>query len=143
MNENLYQKAILGKAREANGAGTLDEPDSRVTVNNPICGDRVTLEVRMTGDRLAAVAHKVRGCLLCEASASVIGERAPGATRAELAAARQAITALMKDGAAIPADGWSELAIFQPVTAHKSRHHCVLLPFEALNRALDEAGSAD
>jgi len=143
MNENLYQKAILGKAREANGAGTLDEPDSRVTVNNPICGDRVTLEIRMTDDRLAAVAHKVRGCLLCEASASLIGARAPGATRAELAAARQAITALVKDGVEIPADGWRELAIFQPVTAHKSRHHCVLLPFEAMNRALDEVGSGD
>ncbi len=143
MNDDLYQKAILGKAREANGAGTLDEPACRVTVNNPICGDRVTLEIRLSGDRLAALAHKVRGCLLCEAAASVIGERAPGATRAEIAAMRQAITALVKDGVAIPADGWRELSIFQPVTAHKSRHYCVLLPFEALNRALDEAGPAD
>jgi len=142
MNDDLYQKAILGKAREAAGAGTLDQPDARVTINNPVCGDRVTMEIRMSGDRVAAVAHKVRGCVLCEAAASIIGANAPGATRAEIAAAREAVTALVEDGAEIPADGWRALSIFQPVTAHKSRHHCVLLPFEALSRALDEAESS-
>lgn len=141
MNDDLYQKAILGKAREATGAGTLENADARVTVDNPVCGDRVTMEIRLSDGDVSAVAHKVRGCVLCEASASVVGANAPGATRAEIAAARDAVTALIEDGVEIPADGWSELSIFRPVTAHKSRHHCVLLPFEALSRALDEAGS--
>jgi NifU-like protein involved in Fe-S cluster formation len=35
-------------------------------------------------------------------------------------------------------DLWPELAAFTPVHAHKSRHDCVLLPFEALAQALDE-----
>ncbi len=143
MNDDLYQKAILGKAREATGAGTMEEPDAHVTVDNPVCGDRVTMEIRLSDNGVAAVAHKVRGCLLCEAAASVIGANAPGATRAEIAAAREAVTALIEDGVEIPADGWSELSIFQPVTAHKSRYNCVLLPFEALSRALDEADTAD
>lgn len=141
MNEDLYQKAIVGKAREATGAGTLGDVDARVTVDNPVCGDRVTMELRMEGDRVGALAHKVRGCLLCEAAASVIGANAPGATRKEIAVARDAVTALVKDGTEIPADGWSDLAIFRPVTEHKSRHFCVLLPFEALEKALDEAGT--
>ncbi len=141
MTDELYQKAILGKAREATGAGTLAEPDASATVNNPVCGDRVTMEVRLSGGRVAAVAHKVRGCLLCEASASVVGANAPGATRAEIDAARAAVTALLRDGEPVLAESWSELSIFAPVTTHKSRHHCVLLPFEALIRALDEAGS--
>jgi len=139
MNDELYQNAIVNKAREATGAGTLDNPDARVTVNNPVCGDRVTIEIQMSGNRVAAVAHNIRGCLLCEASAAVIGEKAPGSTRAEIAAARDAATALVKDGVDIPAEGWSELSIFQPVTGHKSRHYCVLLPFDALDKALDEA----
>ena len=143
MTDELYQRAILGKAREATGAGTMADADARVTVNNPVCGDRVTMEIRLSDDGVAALAHKVRGCLLCEATASVIGANAPGATRAEIAAARDAVTALIEDGVEIPADGWSELSIFQPVTAHKSRHNCVLLPFEALSRALKEADTAD
>ena len=143
MNDDLYQKAIIGKAREATGAGTLEKPDAHVTVDNPVCGDRVTMEIRLSDGNVAAVAHKVRGCLLCEAAASVIGTNAPGATHAEIAAAREAVTALIEDGVKIPADGWSELSIFHPVTAHKSRYNCVLLPFEALSRALDEADTAD
>lgn len=142
MNDDLYQKAILGKAREANGAGSLEDADARVTVNNPVCGDRVTLELRMEDDHVGAVAHRVRGCLLCEAAASVIGANAPGASGAEIAAARDAVTALLKDGAEIPSDSWSDLAIFHPVSDHKSRHYCVLLPFEALDKALQEAGAS-
>lgn len=141
MNDDLYQQAILGKAREATGAGTMEEPHARVTVNNPICGDRVTMEIRLSDGHVAAVAHNVRACLLCEAAASVIGARAPGATQAEIGAARETVTALLEEGVEIPADGWIELSIFRPVAAHKSRHHCVLLPFDALNRALDEADS--
>lgn len=142
MNDDLYQKAILGKAREANGAGTLEDADARVTVDNPVCGDRVTLELRMEDGHIGAVAHKVRGCLLCEAAASVIGANAPGANVAEIAAARNAVTALLKEGAEIQPDGWSDLVIFSPVTEHKSRHYCVLLPFEALDKALAETGAS-
>ena len=141
MTDELYQKAILGKAREATGAGTMADADARATVNNPVCGDRVTMEVKLSDGHVTAVAHKVRGCLLCEASASVVGANAPGATRAEIDAAKAAITALLHDGTPIPAESWGDLSIFQPVTIHKSRHHCVKLPFEALTRALDEAES--
>lgn len=143
MPDKLYQQAILNKAREAVGAGTMEDADARATVNNPVCGDRVTMEVRLSDGRIAAVAHKVRGCLLCEAAASVIGANAPGATPKQIDAARAAVTALLKDGTEIPADGWAELSIFQPVTTHKSRHHCVLLPFEALSDALEKAQSAN
>lgn len=142
MNDDLYQKAILGKAREANGAGTLEEADASVTVDNPVCGDRVTMELRMEDGHVGAVAHKVRGCLLCEAAASVIGANAPGSSVAEIAAARDAVTALLKEGAEIPPDSWCDLVIFSPVTEHKSRHYCVLLPFEAFDRALAEAEAA-
>jgi nitrogen fixation protein NifU and related proteins len=36
---------------------------------------------------------------------------------------------------------WPELAAFEPVHRHKSRHDCVLLPFDALTQALEQAGS--
>lgn len=143
MPEKLYQQAIVAKARDAAGVGTLADADGSATVNNPVCGDRVTMEVRLSDGRVAAVAHKVRGCLLCEAAASVIGANAPGATRAEIEAARKAVTALIEDGAEIPAGAWADLAIFAPVIEHKSRHHCVLLPFDALSRALEDADCPD
>lgn len=138
MADQLYQAAIVGLARAATGKGRLDRPGGTATVDNPLCGDRVTIDVRLDGDRVAAFGHSVRGCLLCEAAASVIGLHVLGSTRAELAMASDAVGALMK-GIASSAPPWPELEAFAPVRAHRSRHNCVLLPFEALAKALASA----
>ncbi len=78
----------------------------------------------------------MRGCLLCEAAAETIAAQAPGKTKAELAEATAAVTAILKEGANAPAGEWSSLAIFAPVHRVKSRQDCVLLPFEALGKVL-------
>ncbi len=155
----MYQQELLGLARAADGAGSLPGPDGAATVDNPLCGDRVTVEVALTGEVIGALAHRVRGCLLCEAAAAALGRRAPGATPEALRAAEAWVTALLKgrpdaDGqeaggaagapegdrsAAGSAPPWPELALFAPVAAVRSRHRCVLLPFEALERALADA----
>lgn len=138
MTDQLYQAAIVGLARAANGKGRLEAPDGSATVDNPLCGDRITIDVRMDGEHVAALGHQVRGCLLCEAAASAIGAHAIGATRAELAAASDAANAMLKSAKAA-APQWPEMDAFAPVRAHRSRHGCVLLPFEALTKALAAA----
>jgi NifU-like protein involved in Fe-S cluster formation len=139
MTDELYHQAILELARQAGRTPRLEAPDASVTVDNPLCGDRVTLDLNLADGRVGALGHKVRGCLLCQAAAAVIAARAPGETPAALheLAGRVAL-AIRKDPAA--ADGlWPELAAFAPVHRHKSRHDCVLLPFAALTQALAEA----
>ncbi|HEM45675.1 MAG TPA: iron-sulfur cluster assembly scaffold protein [Alphaproteobacteria bacterium] len=141
MPRELYQDAILARAREATGAGTLDDADAIVTVHNPLCGDRITLALRKSDGTVAEVRHEVRGCVLCQAAASIIAARAPGRGRRDLVAIEAAVRGMLADGGALPPEAWTDLSIFAPVAAHKSRHECVLLPFEALHRALDAAGS--
>ena len=75
----------------------------------------------------------VRGCLLCEAAAVLIAERAPKHEIEELLRARGEVGAALRDGASFP---WPELDVFAPVRTVKSRHRCVGLPFEALVEAL-------
>ena len=78
MSDDLYHQAILDLARRATGHGRLEAPQASVRVDNPLCGDRVTLDLDLVDGRVSAVAHQVRGCLLCQAAAAVIGARAPG-----------------------------------------------------------------
>ncbi|MEQ8967257.1 MAG: iron-sulfur cluster assembly scaffold protein [Azospirillaceae bacterium] len=138
--DSLYQKAILDHAKAAVGAGKLEAAQGRATVDNPICGDRVTVEVALGEDgRVTALGHTVRGCVLCAATASVLGADAPGHTPAELRAAAQAFDAMIREGAPTP-EGWPGLDAFTPVHEAKSRHECVLLPFEALDKAMADAG---
>ncbi|HEY6106372.1 MAG TPA: iron-sulfur cluster assembly scaffold protein [Anaeromyxobacteraceae bacterium] len=136
---DLYHQALVRLARAAEGAGDLAGATASATLDNPLCGDRVTVEVRLAGGCVAALAHRVRGCILCQASASLLGRAAPGRTPAELAGAQAALTALLRSGALPPPGPFADLALFAPVRAVPSRHRCALLPFEALARALAEA----
>ncbi len=134
--EALYHEALVRLAREAAGAGRLESPDAAATLDNPLCGDRVTVELRLRGGRVAALAQRVRGCLLCEAAASLLGRAALGLGAAEISGAREAAAAMLGRGAPAPGGAFSDLEAFTPVRAVPSRHRCVLLPFEALAEAL-------
>ena len=136
----LYHDALVELARAATGAGRLEAPAASATRDNPLCGDRVSFEVRLEGGRVAALAHRVRGCLLCQAAASFLGRAAPGVTLRELRLARDALAGLLC-GTPLPAGSPAGLEVFSPVGSVKSRHDCVLLPFDALADAVAGAES--
>jgi len=142
MSEDLYHEAILDQAKRATAAGRLAQAQGSATADNPLCGDRVTMDVRLEDDSIAALGHEVRGCLLCEAAASAIGAAAPGQRREDIAGVVAALTRMLKEDGPPPGGAWSALAAFAPVSRYKSRHDCVLLAFEALDRALAEAENA-
>ncbi len=133
MSEALYHAALVARARAAFGKGRLKEADASATVDNPLCGDRVTLDIKVQDGKVAAIGHEVRGCLLCEAAAATIAEQLRGGDSAALREAIAAARRLMKDGIGDP--HWPALDIFTPVHQAKSRRDCVLLPFEALEKA--------
>jgi len=134
MNDQLYQDRIVALAKAKTGAGKLSAPTRSARRDNPLCGDRVTIDVRLDGDgRIAEIAQQVRGCLLCQASASALASVAVGRDRAGIEAVRHdAEKAIGRE------DGQPDepFAAFAPVKAHKARHECVLLPIEALQDAL-------
>ena len=70
----------------------------------------------------------------------MVGRHAAGATAEEIRAAAAELRQLLAGEPLAPS--WPELAMFAPVAAVRSRHECVLLPFEALAAALARAGSA-
>lgn len=139
MSDELYQRSIVDLARAGHGSGRLDAPQASVVVDNPLCGDRITLELSLSGGRVSGLAHKARGCLLCQAAASAIGRRAPGESPAALRELARRLTDMVARDPAATAGLWPELRAFAPVHRHRSRHDCVLLPFQALRRALERA----
>jgi nitrogen fixation NifU-like protein len=133
MSQALYQDRIVALAKSKTGSGTLAAPTSKAMRDNPLCGDRVTMEIRVDGDgRIAELAHKVRGCALCEASAAALTPRAIGHTAAEIAELRREIDSVLVG----ESGGTGDFAAFAPVAEHRSRRDCVTLPFEALRAAL-------
>lgn len=136
MKEELYHARILDLAKRKTGAGRLEAPDASVTLDNPLCGDRVTLDLRFDRGRIAEVGHKTRGCLLCQAAATVIAEQAPGMAPDDLQHLAGAVRPALRERPEELGARWPALAAFAPVHGHKSRYDCVLLPFDALRQAL-------
>ncbi len=139
MDNDLYHARILELARDTTTEGRLDAPSASATINNPLCGDRVTIDVIVEGTTLSMLGHKVRGCALCRASATLIGAHAPGQEAVQLKEIADAMTAMLKSSGPVPEGIWQVVEAFRPVVDHKSRHDCVLLPFQALVEALDQA----
>ncbi len=144
MTDAAALRTILDHARAAAGAGRLAAPQAAATVDNPLCGDRVTIELSLTAGRITAFAQRTRGCVLCEAAASLIGKHAPGRSPADLHEVATAIAAMLREGGPVP-EGWPDLAAFDSVRETRPRHDCVLLPFQALDKALSglPAGETD
>ncbi len=133
MSDELYQARIVALAKSKAGAGKLESPTKSARRDNPLCGDRVTIDVKLEDGKIAEIAHQVRGCLLCQASAAALASTTVGRDAAGIADLRHdAERAIGREAgkAHEPFDA------FEPVANHKSRHECVLLPFEALKDAL-------
>jgi nitrogen fixation protein NifU and related proteins len=141
MTDDIYQTDLLRLAAEARGAGRLTDPDVSVTLDNPLCGDRVTIDLKLAGGTISAIGHEVKACVLCQAAASVLGRHAVGNNAMALQEIAKIVARILKPDGGITNSPWSELSAFGPVAAHRSRHACVLLPFRALTQALDSAGS--
>lgn len=135
---SLYQDAIKQFAQAAHGYGQLVAATGEAKLDNPLCGDRVRVQVSVTSGHIAAIAHEIRGCLLCRAAASVIGLHALGQDAGSIAAVVHGLESLLQKDAPV-ATGWPELSMFEPVRGYPSRHGCVLLPFRALLAAMAES----
>jgi len=141
--EELYQKNLLRLAADATGDGVMAGPDSEETLDNPTCGDRITVQVKLDGDRILAINHQNRSCVLCQAAASLLGENAAGRNIEEIRQTRSTLQAMLNKEDVSTSSNWEKLDFFRLVAEHKSRHVCVLLPFDALINAVENNNKKD
>lgn len=134
----LYSDRIMALADDIPLTERLADPDATVSVRSPLCGSRITIDLKMDGDRIAAYGQTVRACTLGRAAASIMGAHVVGRTRAELRRIAQAMRAMLKQGEPLPDDVWPDLQVLTPAAEFRSRHGSVLLSFDAVEKALDQ-----
>lgn len=134
---SLYSKRILALAADIPHAERLDAPHGSAIRRSPLCGSTVTVDVRMADDRIAAFGQDVKACALGQASAAILGAKIMGATREDVVAGRDALRAMLKQGADAPKGMWSELEIMTPAKDYKNRHASILLVWEGVVEAID------
>jgi NifU-like protein involved in Fe-S cluster formation len=141
MSAALYNTNILRLAASIPHDVPLADAHAVSERRSPICGSRVTIGVRLGGNgRIEAIGQTVRACALGQASASLMGASAIGRTPAELAAARDALTAFLAGTRDDPGE-WPGLEIFLPARDYSARHPSIRLAFEAVAEAAEQAAS--
>lgn len=138
----LYSGRILALAADIPHLGRLTAPQGTARKRSPLCGSTVTVDVVLKDGRVAEFAQDVKACALGQASASVLGAAALGRTRAEVEAARDALRAMLKDGAAPPAPPFDGFEVLIPARDYKNRHASILLAIDALAEAMAQAEAA-
>lgn len=83
MTDALYQELILDHNRKPKNFRVMDHADREVVGNNPLCGDQLTLWLKMDGDKIADVSFQGQGCAISKASASMMTTAVKGKTREE------------------------------------------------------------
>jgi len=142
MTDELYQATIVDHDRAPRHAGALADPSHQATVDNPLCGDTVTLHARVEDGVIRDIAFDGRGCALSRAAASIMTTLVQGRTVAAsraLAAAFERFVQSAPDAEPNDREELGELRAFAGVRRFRSRRVCALLGFRALLRALDAA----
>lgn len=83
MTDALYQELILDHNRKPKNFRVMEQADREVVGHNPLCGDQLTLWLKMDGDTIADVSFQGQGCAISKASASMMTTNVKGKTREE------------------------------------------------------------
>ena len=135
----LYQEVILDHTKNPRNYHAMADATSKADGNNPLCGDRVTVYLKMEGDRIVDASFQGQGCAISKSSASIMTEAVKGKTRAEAEALfdrfHQMITG--KPGAPVDDQLPGKLAVFQGVSEFPLRVKCASLAWHTLKSALE------
>lgn len=139
MLDDIYNRRILELAADIPRLGRLDGPDASATAHSRLCGSTVTVDMKLGEDgRVSDFGQDVRACALGQAASSLMGRHVVGTSAADLRALREAMRAMLKEGAAPPDGPFADFAVLEPVRDFKARHASTLLTFDAVVDALDQ-----
>ncbi|MFT3727502.1 MAG: iron-sulfur cluster assembly scaffold protein [Terricaulis sp.] len=137
--EDLYHGRVMELAADIPHVGRLEHADGAATKVSRVCGSVVTVELNLKDGVVSEIAVHPKACALGQAATGVLAMNAIGATPEEIHAARDALKAMLKDGAPPPAGRFWELRHLEGVRAYPARHASTMLAFEAAVDAVEQA----
>jgi nitrogen fixation NifU-like protein len=135
--KELYRDVILDHNKRPRNFGRLDPADAQADGHNPLCGDRLSVFVKMDGDRVADLRFEGKGCAISTASASMMTEAVKGKDKAAIGALFEKVHTLLTQQNAEAGAELGKLAALSGVREFPSRVKCASLCWHTLNAALD------
>jgi nitrogen fixation NifU-like protein len=121
--DDLYRDYILEHYRRTHNFGVLDEPSATFEGANPLCGDRITMQLTVKDGVVTDVGFTGRGCAISQASASLLTDEIKGKPV-------ESVTGFRAD----------DLLELLGIEISPARLKCAMLSFDSLQHLLDEVG---
>jgi len=134
--KELYRDVILDHNRRPRNFGRIEAADGQAEGNNPLCGDRLSLTVRLNGERIEDIRFEGKGCAISTASASLMTEAVKGKDRAAVRELFDKVHTLLTQPDAAADGSLGKLAALSGVREFPVRVKCASLCWHTLNAAL-------
>ena len=139
--KELYRDVILDHNKRPRNFGKLEAADAHADGHNPLCGDRLTVFLKMAGDRVEDIRFEGKGCAISTASASMMTEAIKGKDKADIGALFGKIHSLLTQQDAVADPALGKLAALSGVREYPARVKCASLCWHTLNAALDKGAA--
>lgn len=140
--KSLYQEVILDHNRKPRNYGTLKQPSHHAVGHNPLCGDRLDIDLQLENDLINQIAFHGESCAICKASASMMTTAVKGKNRSEAETLIQEFRAMTMGN--LDLDGpnhLGRLTVFSGIQDLPTRVKCAILPWHTLHAALNDLSS--
>ena len=139
MSQPPYTREILRLAASIPYLEPFEELETATEVRSKTCGSRVRMAVELDwADRIVRLRQWVEACAYGQAAAALMGGHAIGRNKEEVAGALAELESWLAGSGETPTS-WPGLEVLEPALSRKGRHGAILLPFQALLTAIEEA----
>jgi nitrogen fixation protein NifU and related proteins len=141
---DLYQEVILDHTKKPRNFHKMEAATNSAKGHNPLCGDRLTVYVKLENDIVQDISFEGSGCAISTASASMMTESLKGKTRSDVEATFHRFHELVagKSESTQDASELGKLAVFSGVREFPVRVKCATLCWHTLRAALESQESA-
>ena len=138
---DLYQEILLEHNRRPRNFRTLDDATHQADGYNPLCGDEISLQLKVDSDKVDDVGFQGHGCAISRASASLLTQAVKGATPEQAMAMFDEFHRMLTEpDAELDVDLLGDLEMLAGVIAYPTRIKCAILAWHTLKAAM--AGEA-
>jgi len=137
-NHPLYQQLILEHSKHPQNFGSLRTPTVEAEEANPVCGDRISLQIVISNRIISDIKFQGEGCAISQASASLMTAHLKGLALSEAEALMAQFRILFTAEAEAYNPALGELEALRHVRQYPVRKKCLLLPWDAFRSALND-----
>lgn len=137
---DLYQDVVIDHSRKPRNFHKPEGTNRSAEGLNPLCGDQITLYLKMAGDVIEDIGFEGTGCAISKASASLMTTALKKKTKAETEALFERVHSMLTEGPKSSVEELGKLAALSGVWEFPARVKCATLAWHALRSALDGDG---